>query len=67
LAYTTNRRAGSLIQELKESGLLIGIIDARDPMPEGDRVDCGAGFDRVLVDPSTEDVVAGDCEMVTVG
>jgi Ca2+-binding RTX toxin-like protein len=43
-------------------------IDARDPgRPEGDRVDCGAGFDRVVVDPSTEDIVASDRERVRVG
>jgi hypothetical protein len=41
-------------------------IDARDPRPEGDFVDCGPGFDRVWVDPSTEDVVARNCERVVV-
>jgi hypothetical protein len=33
---------------------------------EGDRVNCGPGFDRVLVDRSTEDVVARNCERVRV-
>lgn len=42
-------------------------IDARDPRPEDDHVDCGPGFDRVLVDPSTEDVVENNCERVRVG
>lgn len=42
-------------------------IDARDPRPEGDQVDCGAGFDKVLVDQGTEDVVANNCERVSVG
>jgi Ca2+-binding RTX toxin-like protein len=42
-------------------------INARDPRPEGDRVDCGRGFDRVVVDPSTEDIVTGNCERVRVG
>ena len=43
-------------------------INATDPgRPEGDRVNCGSGFDRVLVDPSTEDIVMGNCERVRVG
>ena len=43
-------------------------INATDPgRPEGDRVNCGSGFDRVLVDPSTEDIVMGNCERVVVG
>lgn len=42
-------------------------IDATDPgRPEGDLVNCGPGFDRVSVDPGTEDVVAANCEQVTV-
>jgi hypothetical protein len=42
-------------------------INAVDPgRPEGDVVNCGPGFDRVMVDPSTEDVVAANCEVVTV-
>lgn len=43
-------------------------INAVDPgRGETDRVNCGAGFDRVLVDPSTEDIVMGNCERVRVG
>lgn len=42
-------------------------INATDPgRPEGDFVNCGPGFDRVMVDPSTEDVVAANCERVRV-
>lgn len=44
------------------------LIDARDPgRPEGDLVNCGPGFDRAIVDPSTEDRVARNCERVRVG
>ena len=43
-------------------------INAVDPGgPEDDLVNCGPGFDRVLVDPSTEDRVMGNCERVAVG
>jgi hypothetical protein len=42
-------------------------INAVDPgRPEGDVVRCGPGFDRVVVDPSREDVTVG-CERVRVG
>lgn len=40
-------------------------IDAGDPRPEGDLVACGRGFDRAIIDPSTEDRVRG-CERVMV-
>ena len=44
------------------------VINARDPgRPESDRVLCGPGTDTALIDPSTEDVVAGSCERVRVG
>ncbi len=44
------------------------VINARDPgRPESDRVNCGPGRDRALIDPSTEDVVARNCETVRVG
>ena len=44
------------------------LINAVDPgRPEGDLVNCGAGFDRALVDPSTEDRVMNNCERVRVG
>lgn len=43
-------------------------INAVDPGgPEDDLVNCGPGFDRVLVDPSTEDRVMDNCERVAVG
>lgn len=43
------------------------VINAVDPgRPDSDRVRCGAGFDRVMVDPGTEDVVANSCERVAV-
>ena len=42
-------------------------INAVDPRPEDDLVDCGPGRDRVLVDPSTEDRVRANCERVSVG
>jgi RTX calcium-binding nonapeptide repeat (4 copies) len=41
-------------------------INATDPRPEDDLVNCGAGFDRALVDPSTEDRVMSNCERVVV-
>lgn len=56
-----------------DSDLLVGgpgndFINARDPgRPEGDRINCGEGFDTVLVDPSTEDIVSNNCERVRVG
>lgn len=40
-------------------------INAVDPRPEGDLVNCGPGNDRAFVDPSTEDIVR-NCERVTV-
>jgi Ca2+-binding RTX toxin-like protein len=44
------------------------IINAVDPgRPEDDLVNCGAGFDRALIDPSTEDRVMNNCERVRVG
>lgn len=43
-------------------------INAVDPgRADDDLVNCGAGFDRVLVDPSTEDRVMSNCERVRVG
>lgn len=43
------------------------LIDARDPgEPEGDVVNCGSGVDRVLADPSTEDIISSNCERVVV-
>lgn len=56
-----------------DSDLLFGgdgndFINAVDPgRGETDRVNCGAGFDRVLIDPGTEDIVMGNCERVVVG
>jgi Ca2+-binding RTX toxin-like protein len=56
-----------------DSDLLVGgagndFINAVEPgRPDGDRINCGPGFDRVLVDPSTEDIVMGNCERVVVG
>ena len=42
-------------------------INAVDPgRGEDDLVNCGAGFDRALVDPGTEDVVMGNCERVVI-
>lgn len=54
-----------------DSDILIGgrgndFIDARDPSPEGDRVNCGPGRDRVLIDRNTEDIVSSNCEIVRV-
>lgn len=41
-------------------------IDARDPgRGESDRINCGPGRDRVLIDPGTEDIVR-NCEIVRV-
>ncbi|WP_166175134.1 calcium-binding protein [Rubrobacter tropicus] len=43
-------------------------INAVDPgRAEDDLVNCGAGFDRARVDPSTEDRVMSNCERVRVG
>ena len=42
-------------------------LNATDRRPEGDLVDCGPGFDRARVDPSTEDRVRPNCERVNVG
>lgn len=42
-------------------------INATDPgRPEGDLVNCGPGRDVALIDPSTEDVVSRNCEVVRV-
>lgn len=42
-------------------------INAVDPgRPEGDLVNCGPGRDVALIDPSTEDVVSRNCEVVRV-
>lgn len=43
------------------------VIDAVDPGGlEGDTVNCGPGFDRVLADRDTEDVIAANCERIIV-
>jgi hypothetical protein len=42
------------------------VINATDPRPEDDLVNCGPGTDRAIIDPSTEDRVRANCERVTV-
>lgn len=54
-----------------DSDILLGgagndFIDARDPDPESDRVNCGPGRDRVLIERNTKDIVANNCEIVRV-
>jgi hypothetical protein len=41
-------------------------IGARDPSPEGDRINCGSGRDRVLIDRNIEHMVFSNCEVVRV-
>jgi 2-dehydro-3-deoxyphosphogluconate aldolase/(4S)-4-hydroxy-2-oxoglutarate aldolase len=61
LAYTTNRRDGSLIQELKESGLLIGIgAVTRSAQAREARV---FGADFITASVTTPDVVSACEEM----
>ena len=53
-----------------DSDLLVGgrgndQINARESgRAEDDRVDCGPGRDTVLTDNTTEDSIAGDCEVI---
>jgi Ca2+-binding RTX toxin-like protein len=63
---------GDTLIGLGDSDRLFGgdgndVINAVDPgRADGDLVNCGAGVDRALVDPSTEDRVANNCERVLV-
>ena len=56
-----------------DSDLLVGgrgndTINARESgRAEDDRVDCGPGRDTVLTDNTTEDSIAGDCEVIKRG
>jgi Ca2+-binding RTX toxin-like protein len=56
-----------------DSDLLVGgrgndLINARERgRAEDDRVDCGAGRDKVLTDNTTEDTIARNCEVVKRG
>ena len=56
-----------------DSDLLVGgrgndQINARESgRAEDDRVDCGPGRDTVLTDNTTEDSIAGDCEVIKRG
>ena len=56
-----------------DSDLLVGgrgndQINARESgRAEDDRVDCGPGRDTVLTDNTTEDAIAGDCEVIKRG
>ena len=56
-----------------DSDVLIGgtgndTINARESgKQDGDRVNCGPGRDTVLTDDTTEDIIAGNCEVIRRG
>jgi Ca2+-binding RTX toxin-like protein len=69
-----NRLAGAdTLVGRGDSDLLVGgrgndQINARESgRAEDDRVDCGPGRDTVLTDNTTEDSIAGDCEVIKRG
>ena len=63
LAYTTDRRVGSLIQELKESGLLIGIGTVTRSAQAREARAFGADF--ITASVTTPDVVSA-CEQMKI-
>ena len=55
----------------KERGLIGGTgndtVNARQSGRQDDRVDCGPGKDTVLTDDTTEDIIAGNREVIRRG